>query len=293
MAQDKFFEKFPTFTYANTTAVDITKRITLLDVASANPYIYYPYEITSDERAEQFSNRYYSDSYQSWILYISNKIVDPYYEWYLSQEQFKNFIVKKYGSVENSFKIKFYRDASAGVENIAVNYYDSLTPLLKEYWEPVYSSTYPVVIFSYKRKVRNLTSTTNKMVSYEVANNAFIKDEICDIVFSNNYKGKGQVAGIIDGSVRIHHVSGNFIETDIVHISSSSYIEGRESGVKTAFTSANLLLSNLHPEEEIYWEPVSYFEYERDKNEYNKTIRVLDKGLSQKISRDLTDLMKV
>ena len=291
MSQERFFEKFPTITYANTTAVDITKRITMLDIASSNPYIYYPYEITSDERAEQFSNRYYSDSYKSWILYISNKIIDPYYEWYLTQEQFQQFIIKKYGSIENSNKIKFYRNSYENVPNISVSFYDALPILLKGYWEAVYTT--PNKISGYKRKQTELSSTTNKIISYEVANTNFIKDEVCNIVFSNNYKGQGQVAGVADGILRIQHVSGYYAPSDVAVISGSSYVYGKESKVNTAFTSATLMVSNLQPEEEIYWNPVTYFNYENEKNEYNKTIKVLDSNLSTSISRNLKDLMKV
>lgn len=291
MSQDRFFENFPTINYANTTAVDITKRITLLDIVSSNPYIYYPYEITEHERADQFSNRYYEDPFKSWILYISNKIIDPYYEWYLSEEEFQKFIVKKYGSIDNSFKIKYYRDAYENFDNITISGYDALTALLKEYWEPIFLPTGKIA--QYKRKQRNLSSTTNKIISYSVSNTNFIKDEICDIVFSNNKKGQGQVAGITDGIIRIQHVSGYYLPIENVVITNTSHIYGRESQTNTIFTSANLTVSNLKPEEEIYWKPVTYFDYEKEKNEFNKTIRVLDKGLAPNIVKNLTDLMKV
>ena len=70
---EKYFEKFPVITYSNNQVVDITKRVALLERVSSNPYVFYPYEITSNERADQLSTRYYGDAYRSWIFYISNK----------------------------------------------------------------------------------------------------------------------------------------------------------------------------------------------------------------------------
>ena len=95
---ERYFQKFPVISYSNTQVVDITRKAVLLSKVSANPYVYYPYEIVEEERADQFSARYYEDSYQSWVLYITNNITDPYYEWYLSEQQLVELCDKKYGS---------------------------------------------------------------------------------------------------------------------------------------------------------------------------------------------------
>ena len=87
MFPDKYFDKFPIITYSNNSVVDITKRVALLDRVSRNPYVFYPFDLSGQERADQLSNRYYEDSYKSWVFYLSNKIMDPYYEWYLSEAE--------------------------------------------------------------------------------------------------------------------------------------------------------------------------------------------------------------
>ena len=71
MSQDKYFNNFPIITYNSKPAVDITKRVVMLNYALKNPYLFYPYEIIANERPDQFSNRYYEDQYKSWILYLS------------------------------------------------------------------------------------------------------------------------------------------------------------------------------------------------------------------------------
>ena len=90
----RYFENFPKIQYSNNSVLDITKRVTILNSVSSNPYAFYPYELEVHERPDQFSGRYYQDPFQSWLLYLSNKIVDPYYEWYLSDDEFNNFITE-------------------------------------------------------------------------------------------------------------------------------------------------------------------------------------------------------
>ena len=80
---DRYFDKFPLVYYSNNFVVDITRRVALLESVSTNPYAFYPYDIEDNERADQFCSRYYDDAYKSWVIYLGNKIADPYYEWYL------------------------------------------------------------------------------------------------------------------------------------------------------------------------------------------------------------------
>jgi hypothetical protein len=119
MTVNRYFDKYPLINYANNLVIDITKRVTLVDKVTKNPYIFYPYDISNSEREDQLSARYYGDPYKSWILYLSNNITDPYYEWYLSDEEFNEFIISKYGSIENSMqKIKFYRNHYSSFSNL-------------------------------------------------------------------------------------------------------------------------------------------------------------------------------
>lgn len=288
---ERYFEKFPLVNYSNNSVVDITRRVVLLEKVSSNPYVFYPYEISDNERADQFSYRYFEDPYQSWILYLTNKIVDPYYEWYLTQEELNEFIEKKYGSYYDAQqKIKFYKNNWYGVENISLSAYNALSSDMKKYWEPSYGVG--TNILSYSRKQVDWSTTTNKIISYGVSNTSFIKDEICDIVFDSTYSGKGQVISTSNAAVYIQHVSGYYYTSPSVSITGSSYIYGNESQTNTIFTSVTAVANNISEEEINYWTPVTYYDYENDKNEYNKSIRIIDKSLSQVASDNLKDLLK-
>ena len=92
---ERYFEKFPLVTYANSVVVDITRRTAFIDDVFKSRFNYYPYDISNNERPDNLSDRYYNDPYMSWILYMSNKVVDPYYQWHLDQTTFDDFIAKK------------------------------------------------------------------------------------------------------------------------------------------------------------------------------------------------------
>lgn len=287
---DRYFDKFPTISYGNNNVVDITRRVALLEKISTDPFVFYPYEITSNERADQLSHRYYEDPYKSWILYLGNKIVDPYYEWYLHTEEFQEYVTKKYGSYENAVeKIKFYRNNWPGVEDISVELWNSFPKTLRNYWEPKFGTNNKII--GYKRKQVDWKAVTNKIVSYAVSNTNFIHDEIVDIVFDNYNSGRGQITSIANNLIYVQHVSGTFITNQNVSITGSSYIYGRESTVNTIFTAVASVSNNISEEELSYWTPVTYLEFENEKNEFNKSVRVIDSNLKQTMVNNLKDLM--
>jgi hypothetical protein len=290
MPIDRYFDKFPLMVYSNNIIVDITKRVTLLRKVSRNPYLFYPYDITDEERADQFSSRYYKDSFKSWIIYLSNNIADPYYEWYLSEREFLEFIEKKYGSIFNAQqKVKYYRNNWENQETLDVSGYNALSNDMKKYWEPNYSNG--STILSYSRKQVDWTASTNKIMSYGVANTSFVIDEIVDIYLDGKSKGKGQVVNNSNTEIYVQHLSGSFQESDTLSIN-NGYIYGTESNVNTSLTSAVMLVSNIPEDELNYWKPITYYEHEEEKNEFNRSIRVIDSNLSETAVNNLTELMK-
>jgi hypothetical protein len=287
---EKYFSKFPKIQYSNNYVVDITRRVVLTDTVSSSPYAFYPYDITSEERADQFSSRYYKDQYQSWLLYLTNKITDPYYEWYLTQSQFDQFIEKKYDSIYSAQqKIKYYKNNWENVENISVSEYNSLTDARKYYWDAVYGNGYN--ISSYKRKQLDFNAATNKVIRYYVtpgSNTSFVLDEICKIVYNSNEVGYGHVAAAANNTLCLQHVSGTYYTNS----TGTGYIYGTESGVNTAFTSPSAVSNNISEDELVYWTPVTYYDYEYNKNEYNKSIKVMDSKYAQQASDNLKNLLK-
>lgn len=282
---EKYFDKFPLTAYSNSVVIDITKRVKVLDRVSSNPYAFYPFDIGNAERADSLSYRYYDDSYMSWLLYISNEIVDPYYEWYLSEEELEEFVTKKYGNLSDSkIKVKHYRNNWENADPITASAYNALNDEQKHYWQAEYRNG---SIYQYKRKQEDFKASTNKLVSYEVSNTGFIVDELCDVVFSTGVTGRGQVVESSNNTLYLQHINGSHNET----VSGNSYVYGRESTVNTALTAVNSVTNCISSSVLFYYTPITYYDYEYEKNEFNRTIRVIDKDLKYVASDNLRNLM--
>lgn len=92
----KYFDYFPELKYGDKVLRDITKNITIFDDIESDPYSYLPYTLRDGESAEQVAEYYYGSPRYVWLVYHSNNITDPYFDWPLSQDDLEKTIVKKY-----------------------------------------------------------------------------------------------------------------------------------------------------------------------------------------------------
>jgi hypothetical protein len=289
---EKYFEKFPIIQYANNYVRNITERAVVLNAVYNSPVLYYSYDIGEGERPDNIADRYYNDEYMGWILHLTNKVVDPYYDWYMDQTTFKDFIVKKYGSYVNAVsKIKYYRNNWYSYQDmISVSEYNSITETLKKFYEPVYGDIYQSTTpLGYKRKPIDWKRSTNNIVSYNVDGSYYISDEIVSVYIGSTLLGSGQVCGKTTTTLTIHHTNG--IVTDDVGVGVFTVV-GRESKESKVYTDATLLVSNIPAEELNYWDPVYLYDYENEINERNKTIQVLRSDYSNKIAKELKTLLR-
>lgn len=76
-------------------------RFKIIDILTNANFLYQQY-ILQDESASEIALSVYQDETLDWVIYITNNIIDPKYDWPLTYRDFINFITKKYGSVENA-----------------------------------------------------------------------------------------------------------------------------------------------------------------------------------------------
>jgi hypothetical protein len=99
------------FTYFPTTQHDLTKRgqkVTLTNVLRRFKFdeslktrinIFHEYNIQAGDRPDTIAYKYYGESAYGWIVLLFNEINDPIFEWPLFNEDFKEYIKGKYGSI--------------------------------------------------------------------------------------------------------------------------------------------------------------------------------------------------
>lgn len=91
-----YFTAFPKIKYNGKLVTDITKRVKIKEYLESDPTIFMPYTLTDDMRPDELAYFYYGDSNLSWLIFLANNIINPYFEWTLPVADFDRNINKKY-----------------------------------------------------------------------------------------------------------------------------------------------------------------------------------------------------
>ena len=95
-----YFSAFPKINYNGVSATNITLRAKLVNSFSQQAINFYPYTIKDGETPDTLAYDYYGKPEYSWLIFMTNDIIDPYYDWPISTIDFDKYIEKKYGSVD-------------------------------------------------------------------------------------------------------------------------------------------------------------------------------------------------
>ena len=121
-----YFSYFPTINHSlkdDGTYVEVTnilKRFAFREDVESKIDIFYDYSIKDGERPDIIADRYYGDSKYAWVILLFNDIIDPFYEWPLFGEDFRNYLVAKYGNIETAHQTtkKYFRILYQGFTKI-------------------------------------------------------------------------------------------------------------------------------------------------------------------------------
>jgi hypothetical protein len=98
-----YFDKFPKILYtldqgtSGQVVPDILRRVKLSNDLKNNSVYYDLYDVKDGERPEVVADRFYGDSQLHWIILHINDIVDPRFDWPLSNDDLLKFCIQKYG----------------------------------------------------------------------------------------------------------------------------------------------------------------------------------------------------
>jgi hypothetical protein len=148
MAQ-RYFSNFPLVNYNDSAVRNIVLKSQLFKSIIATAGAFYTYVVRDGERADTIAFDYYGHSDYSWLVYFSNSIVDPYFDWPMTDLQINDFIVKKYG------------DIPTAQSQVAYYYYDTTSQLATSDSEYQYNLNYRMETDTY-----NYMSNTNNQVTF-------------------------------------------------------------------------------------------------------------------------------
>jgi len=186
----KFFQNFPKITYQNKAARNLILKAAFVRNIMSKYGIFYPYTIKNDERADMIAHQYYGSSEYTWLVYLSNDIINPYFDWVLTQSEFEKYIIKKYGSIEDAMELilhyrKNHNTVPADPEDalvwtaediytddyiMPVETYNQSNNLVKSFWNvPVYAYNYEAQLNDDRRTIQlfdnDLTGVLEKEIS--------------------------------------------------------------------------------------------------------------------------------
>jgi hypothetical protein len=273
----KYFNRFPLVDYNGTPAKNILARADFTDQAKKDIYLNFDYVLQEGStRPDILSFNYYNSSQYDWLIYMANEIVDPYHDYYKSQQDFKNYIVGKYGSADIARnKILFYRNDWAPDESlIPESVYEGLAVNIKKYWKPKLSSTFQIV--GYERVKEDWIASTNRIVQLSVSIDISTFNSGDTITQqSTNATGvlvsKDTAAGILI----VQHVTGSFTVS-----------------VSDSITAVTVLNENITVGEQAFWSPVYAYDYEEEQNELKKYIKMVKSGYLSDIEKSFIEQLK-
>jgi hypothetical protein len=80
---------------------------------------YTPYVVADGESPDFISYKFYEDPGYDWIIMLTNNVHSIYDDWPKNSETFRQYIVDKYGSLQNAMSTtKYYYDAKGNVIDI-------------------------------------------------------------------------------------------------------------------------------------------------------------------------------
>jgi len=92
----EFFSAFPTTKFNDVDIKNITVRLDILKRIKNNTTIF-QYKLLKDgQRPEDVAQAEYGDPRLYWIILYINDIIDPYYDWLLTEDRLYEYVERKY-----------------------------------------------------------------------------------------------------------------------------------------------------------------------------------------------------
>ena len=270
-----YFKNFPSVSYNGALATNLTKRAKIDSVVRDKTSIFYTYTLRDGDRPDTIAESYYDDADFAWVVYYSNQILDPYFEWPLNQQQLEQLLITKYGSVAYAeelvlfFRVNWEHDET--MKNVAG--FNALPSATKKYWKP---------IFDYK----------NTITSYERADVDWVVENSRTIHLTHDGTGTFAVGEMVKQGTAASGFVQTFSETDIIvdkvqgEFTAGSLTNFHQTQT-TSVDTATVLYYGISLEELVYWEPITAFQYEDELNEQKKNIYLIDKRYINQIELEM------
>lgn len=179
---EAYFANLPIVKYRQAYVRNIIMRAAFIRQVMNQHLVFYPHVILEGQTPEMIAHDYYGSCDYDFIVWMSNDIIDPYYEWPLTTDQFDSYIKKKYGNFETAVEtIRHYVYKDTVDEGLDPNQhytpdyqmtpetYSFMTTIEKSYWKPVNAFDYEFDLNESKRTIQLLDNSLVDQVLMELS----------------------------------------------------------------------------------------------------------------------------
>jgi hypothetical protein len=279
---DEYFGRFPKIVYNGFSTRNLTERVKLVNTPASTPVNFHPYTIIENMRPDQIAGQYYNNSGMDWLIYLTNNITDPYYGWHLSESEFDDFIISRYGSIDNAQQqiVAYRTNWPVDDKNLSISYYNSLPGAIKKYYQPIWG---PSKIMGYTRRQEDWVVSTNRILDLSLTMNSntnISNGELVTITLAGNTQGFAECVMANDSVITIKNVEGNTAIGMNVNLRSNTAVNG-------SITASSVKIENIPLSEEVYWSPAYAYDIEAENNASHQFIDLLEKNYAMPISEDI------
>jgi hypothetical protein len=152
----QYFKNFPLVFYNDVKLRNIMLKTNIIRDIFLTDTNFYTYEVRDGEKPSTVAFDYYGSVDFTWLVLMSNQIVDPYFDWIMSNEEFDSHIIKKYGSIPTAQStIVEYKDILGNSVSLdTYNYYALISSSMISNLTPVYAIDKEFELNEQKRNIQ-------------------------------------------------------------------------------------------------------------------------------------------
>lgn len=165
-----YFKNFPVVQYGQHALRNIILKSKIGKDLIQSYDAFYPYTIKTGETPTSLAYDYYGSVEYVWLIFLVNDIVDPYYDWPMSDDIFQEYITNKYGSVTEAMNLArgaYYRNANYSYWMTKTTY-ENISSTERTGWTVVSNYDYELYKNEEKRKIKLLDRSIAPDVSFEL-----------------------------------------------------------------------------------------------------------------------------
>lgn len=131
---------------------------------------FYPYVVKEELRPDQVAEFYYGDPHYAYLVWLSNDIIDPFFQWPLTDAQLNRVVAQRYGDLETARgTIIHYKHPERSYLMTPVTYAHTDPTLLTD-WTPVYAYDYEVELNDRRRTIQLVSVDYLPQINSEMRN---------------------------------------------------------------------------------------------------------------------------